>query len=96
MLGSISFLRWATAKGVTAGANREGVNRSTSIWLRKTYTGMNDEPFRSRHANYFSDAATSRAICGRGAASAGKIVLELTAYRARAVVETGTGEADRG
>jgi hypothetical protein len=27
---------------------------------------------------------------------AGKIVLVLTAYRARVVVETGTGELDRG
>ena len=32
----------------------------------------------------------------RGATSAGKIVLELTTYRARVVVETGTGEAERG
>ena len=31
-----------------------------------------------------------------GAASAGKIVLELTAYRVRVVGETGTDEADRG
>jgi hypothetical protein len=31
----------------------------------------------------------------RGAASAGKIVLELTAYPVRVVVETGTGEADQ-
>jgi hypothetical protein len=37
-----------------------------------------------------------RAICERGAASAGRIVLELTAYRARVVVETGTDEANRG
>jgi len=38
----------------------------------------------------------SRTARSAGAACAGKIVLESTAYRARVVVETGTDEADRG
>jgi tripartite-type tricarboxylate transporter receptor subunit TctC len=41
-LGQSIIVENRGGEGVTAGANREGVNRSTSIWLRKTYTGMND------------------------------------------------------
>jgi hypothetical protein len=56
---------------------------------RQAIIGSGKWAFRPPHANYFSDRPIA------GAASAAKIVLELTAYRVRAPVETGTGEADQ-
>jgi hypothetical protein len=67
---------------------------TTSRRADERSSAAKNEPFA--HVMQIISRTPRQTARSAGAACAGKIALELTAYRARVGVETGTDEADRG